>query len=79
MMPATILVPIMVNNIGANVIDMSLVLFTSGLGTIIFSLCSGKIEIIHEHGKKRRVVKRIPAYLGSSFAYIGLTIYLLQL
>lgn len=64
MFPATILVPIMVNNaVGTTVIDMSLVLFTSGVGTILF--------IIISKG-------RIPAYLGSSFAYIGLTIYNLQ-
>lgn len=64
MVPATILVPILVNNtVGQAVIDMSLVLFTSGLGTILFTIVS--------KGK-------IPAYLGSSFAYIGLTIYLID-
>lgn len=64
MVPATILVPILVNNsFGETVIDMSLVLFTSGLGTIVF--------IVTSKGK-------IPAYVGSSFAYIGLTIYLIQ-
>lgn len=64
MVPATILVPILVNNsFGETVIDMSLVLFTSGVGTIVFTVFS--------KGK-------IPAYLGSSFAYIGLTIYLIQ-
>lgn len=64
MVPATILVPIMVNNaIGETVIDMSLVLFTSGIGTILFTVFSKG---------------RIPAYLGSSFAYIGLTIYLIE-
>lgn len=64
MVPATILVPIMVNNtVGATVVDLSLVLFTSGIGTIIFALASRG---------------RIPAYLGSSFAYIGLTIYLIE-
>lgn len=64
MVPATILVPIMVNNtIGETVIDMSMVLLTSGLGTILF--------LIITKGT-------IPAYLGSSFAYIGLTIYLVQ-
>lgn len=64
MVPATILVPILVNNsFGETVIDMSLVLFTSGVGTIVFIIASG--------GK-------IPAYVGSSFAYIGLTIYLIQ-
>ena len=64
MIPATILVPILVNNtFGANVIDLSLVLFTSGIGTILFTLLS-KGEI--------------PAYVSSSFAYIGLTIYLIE-
>ncbi|MBR2634920.1 MAG: hypothetical protein IKD31_05020 [Clostridia bacterium] len=65
MVPATILVPILVNNtIGENVIDMSLVLFSSGIGTLLFTLLS--------RGK-------IPVYVGSSFAYIGLTIYLIQI
>lgn len=64
MIPATILVPVLVNNaFNAVIIDMSLVLFTSGIGTILFSVISRG---------------RIPAYLGSSFAYIGLTIYLIQ-
>ncbi len=64
MIPATILVPVLVNNaFDTMVIDMSLVLFTSGVGTIAF--------IIISKGA-------IPAYLGSSFAYIGLTIYLVQ-
>lgn len=64
MIPATILVPVLVNNtFGEAIIDMSLVLFTSGLGTILF--------IILSRGA-------IPAYLGSSFAYIGLTIYLVE-
>lgn len=64
MMPATILVPMIVNDAyGTMVIDMSLVLLTSGLGTILF--------VMFSKGK-------IPAYLGSSFAYIGLTVYLIQ-
>ena len=64
MVPATILVPIMVNNsVGETVVDLSLVLLTSGIGTIIFTIASRG---------------RIPAYLGSSFAYIGLTIYLIE-
>lgn len=76
MVPATILVPILVNNtIGVNVVDMALVLFTSGLGTILFSICS---SFAFSQGKAR-VVPGIPAYLGSSFAYIGLTIYLIQI
>ena len=64
MVPATLIVPILVNNtLQANIIDVSLVLFASGIGTIMFTILS--------QGK-------IPAYLGSSFAYIGLTIYLLK-
>lgn len=64
MVPATILVPILVNaSVGEPVIDTSLVLLTSGLGTITFTIVSRG---------------RIPAYLGSSFAYIGLTIYLID-
>ena len=79
MFPATILVPISVNGrVGVTVIDMSLVLLTSGLGTIMFSLVSGQNEEISEGGIKRKRIKRIPAYLSSSFAYIGLTIYLLE-
>ncbi len=64
MIPATILVPVLVNNThGDMIIDMSLVLFTSGLGTIAFSVLS--------KGK-------LPAYLSSSFAYIGLTVHLIN-
>ncbi len=64
MVPATILVPILINNaIGSTVINISLVLFTTGIGTISFLLISKGT---------------IPAYTGSSFAYIGLTIYLIQ-
>lgn len=81
MIPATILVPIMVNNtIGATVVDMSLVLLTSGLGTIAFSLISGRFETVtSDDGKNHKVFKGIPAYLSSSFAYIGITIYLIEL
>lgn len=64
MIPATILVPVIVNSTFKEmVIDISLVLFTSGIGTIAF--------IIISKGT-------IPAYLGSSFAYIGLTVYLIE-
>lgn len=79
MMPATILVPLTVNSvIGTNVIDISLVFLTSGLGTILFCICSRRTSIIEKDGKKYKQVTYIPAYLGSSFAYIGLTIYLLE-
>jgi len=63
MFPATIMVPLLINSkFGATVIDNALVLLTSGLGTIIF--------LIVTRGK-------IPAYVGSSFAYIGLSIFLI--
>jgi len=64
MFPATILVPLTVNALtNSNVIDVSLVLLTSGLGTIVFLLCSRL---------------KIPTYLGSSFAYIGLAVFLIN-
>ncbi|HHZ20896.1 MAG TPA: uracil permease [Firmicutes bacterium] len=50
MFGATVLVPYLTG------LDPSTALFTSGLGTLIFILCTG--------GK-------VPAYLGSSFAYIA--------
>ena len=63
MFPATIMVPLLINSkFGVTVIDTALVLLTSGLGTIIF--------LIVTRGK-------IPAYIGSSFAYIGLSIFLI--
>ena len=64
MFPATVLVPLMINNhFGRNVIvDVNLVLLTSGIGTLLFLILS--------QGE-------IPAYVGSSFAYIGVTIYLM--
>ena len=83
MVPATILVPILVNNsVGVNIIDMSLVLFTSGLGTILFSLAYSLPDIhIRKNGSGKRIEAhktQFPAYLGSSFAYISLTIYLID-
>ncbi len=79
MLPATLLVPILVNNtIGMTVIDVSLVLFTSGLGTLVFTLCSARYETEIVDGKEKKVLRTIPAYLGSSFAYIAITIYLLE-
>lgn len=64
MFPATVLVPLMINNHfgGSTIIDVTLVLLTSGIGTLAF--------LIFSKGK-------IPAYVGSSFAYIGVTIYLM--
>jgi uracil permease len=63
MFPATILVPLLINNkFNASIIDIALALFTSGIGTIAFLILS--------KGK-------IPVYVGSSFAFIGLTMYLI--
>ena len=57
MFGATILVPILVNNMaGSEVLTISVALFTSGIGTIIYILCT--------KGKS-------PVYLGSSFAFIS--------
>ena len=57
MFGATILVPILVNNIaGEEVLTIPVALFTSGLGTLIYILCT--------KGKS-------PVYLGSSFSYIS--------
>lgn len=64
MFPATVLVPILIKNkFDLQIIDISLVLLASGVGTLLFLLLT--------RGK-------IPAYLGSSFAYIGLTSYLIS-
>jgi len=57
MFGATVLVPILTG------LDPSVALFTSGLGTLIFILCTKG---------------QIPAYLGSSFAYIVPIIYASQ-
>ena len=57
MFGATILVPILVNNIAEKeVLTIPVALFTSGLGTIIYLICT--------KGKS-------PVYLGSSFAFIS--------
>lgn len=57
MFGATILVPILVNEIaGCEVLTILVALFTSGLGTLIYILCT--------KGKS-------PVYLGSSFAFIS--------
>ena len=56
MFGATILVPITVNKLaGGNILSVPVTLFASGLGTIIYILCT--------KGKS-------PVYLGSSFAFI---------
>ena len=57
MFGATILVPILVNSLaGEEVLTIPVALFTSGLGTIIYLICT--------KGKS-------PVYLGSSFAFIS--------
>lgn len=56
MFGATILVPILVNSmVGSEVLTIPVALFTSGVGTIIYIICT--------KGKS-------PVYLGSSFAFI---------
>ena len=43
MFPATVLMPLLINyGVGANVIDISLALFTSGIGTLAFLIFVGK-------------------------------------
>lgn len=57
MFGATILVPILVNNLaGSEVLTLPVALFTSGIGTIIYLLCTKF---------------KSPVYLGSSFAFIS--------
>ncbi len=57
MFGATILVPILVNSLaGSEVLTIPVALFTSGIGTIIYLICT--------KGKS-------PVYLGSSFAFIS--------
>lgn len=56
MFGATILVPILVNSMaGSEVLTIPVALFTSGLGTIIYIICTNS---------------KSPVYLGSSFAFI---------
>ena len=57
MFGATILVPMLVNKLaGTEVLTIPVALFTSGIGTLIYLLCT--------KGKS-------PVYLGSSFAFIS--------
>lgn len=64
MFPATVLVPVLINNYFRQpIVDVSLVLLASGIGTFLF--------LIITKGK-------VPAFLGSSFAFIALTIYLIS-
>jgi len=54
---ATVLVPILVNSIaGADVMSIPVALVTSGIGTLIYILCTKQ---------------KSPVYLGSSFAFIA--------
>ena len=58
MFGATILVPIVVNTTaGANILSIPVTLVSSGLGTLIYLICTRN---------------RSPVYLGSSFAFITL-------
>jgi|GEM_PF-3188705 len=91
MFPATILVPITIHEhfgIGAYdapIIDTSLVLFTSGVGTLIFLLIVPHVlhyfANMHKKGDGQKStippIPPIPTYMGSSFAYIALTQYLI--
>lgn len=62
MIPATILMPIIVNSAaGINIFNISNVLLATGLGTILFLFITKGC---------------LPDYLGSSFAYIGVTSYI---
>ena len=64
MFPSTILMPIMVNvAVGFELFDISLVLFFSGVCTFLY--------LIYTRG-------RMPGYLGSSFAFIGTTVYIVK-
>ena len=57
MFGATILVPIVVNTTaGANILSIPVALVSSGLGTLIYLICT---------------CNRSPVYLGSSFAFIA--------
>ncbi|MGL4343475.1 MAG: uracil-xanthine permease family protein [Metamycoplasmataceae bacterium] len=57
MFGANVLVPLLVNNsAGYEVIPIQVAFFCSGIGTIIYLLCSGF---------------KVPIYLGSSFAFLG--------
>ncbi len=64
MIPATILMPSIVNKAaGMTIFNISNVLLATGIGTIIFIIITKKC---------------FPSYLGSSFAYIGVTSYICQ-
>lgn len=64
MVPATILMPSIVNKAaGMTIFNISNVLLATGIGTILFIVTTQKC---------------FPGYLGSSFAYIGVTSYICQ-
>lgn len=57
MFGATILVPILVNSyFGEDVLHVQVTLICAGIGTLFFHLCSKF---------------KVPAFLGSSFAFLG--------
>lgn len=62
MFPASILVPVLINHhFGETVIDISLVLIANAIGTVLFLIITKR---------------KLPVYLGSSFAFIGLSMHL---
>ena len=64
MFPSTILMPLLINtSVGFELFDISLVLFMSGVCTFLF--------VLYTRG-------RMPIYLGSSFAFIGTTVYMVK-
>lgn len=64
MVPATILMPSIVNKAaGITIFNISNVLLATGIGTLLFLVITQKC---------------LPGYLGSSFAYIGVTSYICQ-
>ncbi|AGM24847.1 uracil-xanthine permease family protein [Spiroplasma chrysopicola] len=57
MFGSTVLVPLTINQIaGVEVMNISMALFCSGVGTLIYIVCTSA---------------KVPMYLGSSFAYMG--------
>jgi len=65
MFPASILVPVLINtHFNTTIIEIPTVIFANAIGTLLFLIITKK--------------RTLPAYLGSSFAYIGLTKHLIS-
>ena len=65
MFPSTILMPILINSVvGFELFSISAVLLMSGISTLVYLAITG--------GK-------LPGYLGSSFAFIGVTTYIVAI